>query len=455
MTHSNRESLAWGAWAVIALALVACSPSAPARSPSASAPVSGGEPRAATLQTFLRGCRFVGVSFVEGASFVHVARKAGVPSPASARAELPPTVTLRVLPDGRVDQAASAPGDAVYGSFPAAAWLRFDEGAQRRLRRWDGSRWAEPGPPSGRHVLWVPWSEGRLLRIEPAPEGGTTLRLEGEEGLPPGFMTPPELARMTVTSATSLPSQGIAAFAGSLGRQMGYVAVVGTTRLAFKNAIDASSFTLSPRADRLLIDHVVVSPNEPSPYRRAVRAFDGRIVGGERLPAVGHLAIDERGVEWLLSSEGLLFQHGPTDPMWRQMAELPADESIHAFFVVRPLGDTIWLGWGEGLYRYAGGALEKAALPPEIDASASVFALHTDREGRLWVVVRRSGDSEADLITTGPVPKPLACDEISPTPGLLRSTGRRRAFNLRSSAPASPKVSTTRSRAAAPSPRPG
>lgn len=447
MAPSNRERLARGAWAVVALALAACGPSATVRSPSASAPVTRGAPRAATLQTFLRGCRVVGVSFVEGASFVHVARTAGVPSPASARAELPPTLTLRVLPDGRVDQAASAPGDAVYGSFPAAAWLRFDEGVQRRLRRWEGSRWAEPGPPSSRTVLWVPWSGGRLLRVEPAAESGTALRLEGEEGLPPGFMTPPELARMTVTSATSLPSQGVVALAGSIGRQTGYVAIAGTTRLVFKNAIDASSFTLSPRADRLLIDHVVASPGEPAPYRRAVRAFDGRIVGGERLPAVGHLAIDERGVEWLLSSEGLLFQHGPTDPTWQQMAELPADESIHAFFVVRPLGDTIWLGWGEGLYRYAGGALEKVALPPEIDASASVAALHTDREGRLWVVVRRSDAPEAELITTGPVPKPLTCDEIMPAPGRLLSP--------RSSASASSEESPTRSRAAAPSPRPG
>jgi hypothetical protein len=399
------------AFAALVLA-TACSPAPPPKPPPPR-PEATPPPAAPVLRPFLRGCLFAGASFVEGASFLHVAHLP--PGPLRPDSFLQPTYAVRVSPDGGVDLAAKVRGNAVYGRFPGAAWLRADPMPETWVGRWDGARWAPSEPPERARVSWVPWREGGVVRVEADPMGGVALRLEGTGGPPPGVEAPPELARLVVRRVASLPEQGVILFSGSMANRPseGHVVVAGPQRASFANAAGPADFALSPRADRVLVAHRVAAAGGGGPNVRAVRVVGGRVGGGERLPAEGRLAIDERGVEWLLALDGALFRHDPGSPRWDAVDEPEGVEAAQPS-ALQPFGDEVWFARGERLYRYANGAVAKVDLPAGLEPGPRAFSLHADREGRLWVAAQPVGGFRSDLLTTGPAPRELRCDEVAP-----------------------------------------
>lgn len=361
------------------------------------------EPQAAptkpTLRVFLRGCGDYRLSKPEGATFLHF-RVAGP----NSGGEGAPTA-LRILPDGAFDRAASARAETIFGRFPERAW------AQPPPAQWVGGRWAPVKPPEGvTPIAWLPWAGGRVVVVGRQAGGGTAVFFEGSGAPPPGFVAPPELARLEPHSAISLPEAPTLLIYGTLNKEASYVAVAGSVRALIKNDAGNSLYALPPHPkDRLLVSH-----RPPGAQSRAVRVTRDRVAPAEPFPAApAALAADDAGVEWLLSADGELYRHEPAGSSWDSIAQVSA-LGLRRTPTLAPGNGGLWLSFRGGVFFVRPtGEVDSIALPPEIDAGlASADVLGIDGEGRLWVAAWVGARSESFLLTTGPAPAKFGCDEV-------------------------------------------
>ncbi|HEU4404734.1 MAG TPA: hypothetical protein VFS43_05525 [Polyangiaceae bacterium] len=395
----------------LALALAAfssCSPGPKGEGPrppgpAASAPRPAGgsaAPAKPVLRTFLRGCNDYRLSALEGGSFVHV----GVIEPLLNVPGARTPAALHVLPDGSIDRPSSTRAERLFGRFPERAW------AQPPPAQWRQGRWEAIKAPEGvTPVAWLPWAGGRVVLVGKRAGGGTAVLLEDTGAPPEGFVAPAELSRLEPRSAISLPEAPALVIHGTLNDDPSYVAVAGSVRALLKNDAGDSIYALPPHPrDRLLFAH-----RPPAGKPRVVRIAHDRLTPAEPFPvAPVALAADDAGVEWLLSNDGELFRHEPPGAAWAPVAQVSA-LGLRRLPTLAPGQGGLWLSFRGGVFfARDDGEIESIPLPPEIDAGlASVDVLGVDHEGRVWAGAWVGARATSYLLTSGPVPAALSCDE--------------------------------------------
>ena len=126
-------------------------------------------------------------------------------------------------------------------------------------------------------------------------------------------------------------------------------------------------------------------------------------LGGRDHAGVYGLAKDAAGVVWVAYTDGTLGRADPAAGTWRHVVFPEGADAPESLWAVEPGADgTLWLGGASGLHRYdpASGAL--AAVPFAETGQGtppSVFALHRDRSGRLWIGTVTDGLHRLDVGT--------------------------------------------------------
>ena len=112
-------------------------------------------------------------------------------------------------------------------------------------------------------------------------------------------------------------------------------------------------------------------------------------LGGRDHAGVYGLAKDASGVVWIAYTDGTLGRADPAAGTWAHIAFSDGADAPESLWAVEASSDgALWLGGASGLHRYepASGAL---VAVPFADADEvpppSVFALHRDRSGGLWI----------------------------------------------------------------------
>jgi len=420
MMNRSRSSLAYRR-ALIVLSAVAAglnalgckrtepSPTAaPARSVSQAAAPDPRRPR-----VFLEDCEFAGWSMIQGGTFLHVAVPGAPPGNSG-----PPVLTVHVTRDGRVDLASSGHGVRVYGEWPASAWRQTSTDSATgtyAFDRWNGSAWSRDPAMAPSVLSLLPWSDSTILRVERRGLHGTRLSVQNGPRTSAPLRVPPEIDRFDAADVFTLPRAGIALMTGAVDEQTGYTIVAGTTTAVLRNRVGASTATASPSCARILFSQWVDGPAEnPGPQVRAVRIREGRVEPGEELPAEpARFVIDRRCHEWLVSSDGVLFEQASPSAGWHKVPLGPEGNRPEST-AIAALGDAVWVSTGKTLYVVQAGKGEKVDVPVSLEKNGASFFLAADEQSeRLWAAVIPVNEKRGTILTTGPVPQKMRCDELA------------------------------------------
>jgi hypothetical protein len=363
------------------------------------------------LQVFLEDCSIAGWSMIQDATFVHF----GVPG-ASQDNSGQQVLAVHVLSDGRIDLASSGHGTRVFGEWPRSAWLQTlkDRTGTFEFSRWNGNAWILDPAVAPSVVGLFPWLNHGTLRLERSGSHGTRSSVHKDTGLSAQVRVPPEMGRFDVTEAWTLPDAGVAVLTGALDEQAGYTIVAGATASVLRNSVGRSEATASTRCGWILLSQWVDgTADTPEPRARAVRVREATVEPGEDLPAEpAHFAIDPRCHEWLVSSDGGLFEKASRSAAWQRI-DLPVQAQQAESTAIAALGDRVWVSVGGTLYVVHAGKAEAAEVPASV-GPRRIFLLASDEQaGRLWAAAIPVNEKGGTILTTGPAPQRMRCEELA------------------------------------------
>ncbi|HET7538347.1 MAG TPA: hypothetical protein VFK05_00700, partial [Polyangiaceae bacterium] len=97
-----------------------------------------------------------------------------------------------------------------------------------------------------------------------------------------------------------------------------------------------------------------------------------------------------------------------------QKIDLGATEGQPQPSSLATLGDRLWVSIGSTLYLVRAGKAEKVALPVAPSPQGVALFLGADEQaGRLWVAAIPVNEKRGTIVTTGPVPHKMRCEELS------------------------------------------
>jgi hypothetical protein len=368
-------------------------------------------PESSRLRVFLTGCGFAGWSMIEGRTFLHLVASDALQENSNDR-----VLAVPVAPDGRIDLAASTLGARVYGEWPGSAWLQTSSNtgaATSKFSRWNGSAWVEDPQMSPSVTTLLPWRDKTMLRVERRVPHGTRLVVHASAQQTAKLRVPPELERFEPASVFGLPKAGIAVMTGAVDGQIGYTIVAGTTTAVLRNSVGTSVATASESCDRILLSQWVNTADNSEPRPRTVRIGAGGITTGEQLPAEpAHFAIDQNCHEWFISAEGALFEKQSTSTGWARRNAGRGETQPPSTIVA--VGSRIWAAIGPTLDVLYDGQSERVDLPFSLGTQGAAMFLASDQQGdRLWAAVIPTNEKRGTILTTGPAPQKMRCDQLA------------------------------------------
>jgi hypothetical protein len=399
--------------ALVQLNALACKRTDPSGAEAASSIPRSAAPDATRVRVFLEDCEFAGWSMIKGGMFLHLR------TPDAPRGDIDnPVVAVRVLGDGRIDFAASTPGARVYGEWPGAARLQTLTDASTGIyefSRWSGSAWTKDPMITPSVMSLVAWHDGTMLRVERHSPHGTRLAVQNAKPGSAPLRTPPEIERLDAAAIVALPETGIVVMTGDVDGEGSYAIVAGTTTAALRNSVGSSEVAASSSCDRILLSQWVdARTGDPAPRARAVRIREGRIELGEDLPAEpAHFAIDRRCHEWLVSSQGALFERESPARGWQKIDVAPVGNEPRST-AIAALGDRVWVSMGPTLHVVHAGKSERVELPFSLGPNGAAFFLGADEHAdRMWAAVIPTNEKRGTILTTGPAPQKMRCDDLA------------------------------------------
>jgi len=398
-------------WVVLAaLNLSACKRAEPSAAATARGAADATRPGSSRVRVFLEDCEFAGWSMIAGGTFLHLVARASNSNPR--------VLAVHVPSDGRIDFTTSGHGDRAYGEWPQSAWLQTLTDATTgtyEFARWDGTTWTRDPAMAPSVMGMLPWRNGTLLRVERHDPNGTRLSVQNDLRLSAELRVPTEMARFNASEMFTLSKSGIALMTGAVDEQAGYTILAGSIAAVLHNSVGSSTGTASSSCERIIFSQWTDATAEnPAPRARAVRIREGRVEPGEDLPAEpAHFAIDRLCHEWLVSTDGALFEKASLSAGWQRVAlghEGKREEST----ALAALGDRVWVAIGATLYVVHAGKAEKVDVPLSAGQNGASFLLGSDEQAdRLWLNVIPVNEKRGTMLTTGPVHQKMRCDELA------------------------------------------
>ena len=379
-----------------------------------------GVPTGDALRVAMRGaCRVTGVSFPEGATFVHVQPGAS----AQPRA-------LRWTRDGRLDATSSTWGDDVLGEWPSRAFVLFrdGQGPQRtyvgrvtpgRVELVEGfgtctedstvANGLDCGGALGYAQLFR-WSNGAFLvsaqRFVRAL-GGTTPTMKLTSGQPTTsgggqmlatsggeIVYAEELLRVT-TTATTQRLQSLGTFIEAWSEAEGARTITIPDRVRLHEGPDGRVLVVRDHATRAeVVSGKTLRADMPLPMQ------------GAHLKT---LVFMTNGDAWASDGFTLQFRAMGSATWIDTKTPIPPSGSMW-FGVVAEVAGELWMLHGSEVVVHRGGARTTLALPPD------VLGLHATglyaHGAEAWITFTNGAGSSV-LVTNAQVKEPRSCDEAA------------------------------------------
>jgi hypothetical protein len=229
------------------------------------------------------------------------------------------------------------------------------------------------------------------------------------ESAPPALHLPGDRTTRTLYEATVV--DGVFVASGAIANQAGYAFVDGAPK-PIETTIYAHVFpSHAPEAK-----HIILAVYENG------SAF-GIEISSRGVQSTGALPGEPRALhtsasndDWLVTDKGALYIRPSGKPAWSRAGQLPfaANELKLASLATTPAG--VWVVFHGAVYfrPTQGGEPQPIPKPSGVGPTQRALTVYPDREGRLWFpfVAPNDESKETTLVTTGPVPRRLDCNDV-------------------------------------------